>query len=87
MTMSLTTLVRAVLLAAALALAVGTADARFIGTDHRQTATARTAAQSVPAARDGTTVDGVLLIAGIVAALILFAWVCSRVGDTRRPTM
>jgi hypothetical protein len=82
----LTTPIRAVLLAAALAFAAQTADARSTSTD-QQTTTARTKGEAPPTERAGVSVDGLLLIAGIVGAVIIFAWVCSRVGDNRRPTM
>lgn len=79
--------VRALLLAAVLALCVQSADARSTAPDQVQTSatrgTARTKGDAVPADRDGISVDGVLIILGIVGVVIVLAWVCSRVGDTR----
>lgn len=66
---------RGLLLALALALAAGTASARSEPTAARETA--------APSAPDGVPIDGLIIIAGIVAVVILLAWVCSRVSDTR----
>ena len=76
-----TTPVRALLLAAALAFAGQTADAARHTTE--QTATARTTARTRTdaAADDEFPLDGVLMIVGLVGAVILLAWVCSRIGD------
>jgi hypothetical protein len=85
--MNLRAPVRALLLAAALAFAAQTADARSTFADQPQTTTARTTARSkgdaVPANRDGISVDGILIIVGIVGVVIVLAWVCSRFGDSR----
>jgi hypothetical protein len=73
--------VRAVLLAAALVLAAGALEARAVDAT---VATARTRADEYPAGRDESPVGGILIIAGIVAGVILLAWICSRVGDNSR---
>ena len=87
----LTTPVRAALLAAALFCPIPLADARGAATDQPPTATARTTARSKGDAgapdRGEVTVGGVLIIVGIVGAVIFLAWVCSRIGDSRRHTM
>ena len=87
----LVTPVRAALLALALVCSTQMADARATATDQPQTATARTTARTRgdadAADRDGVPVGGVLIIVGIVGAVIFLAWVCSRIGDNRRPTM
>lgn len=78
--------VRALLLAAILALAAQTADARSSAPDPPQTtarSTARSKSDAVPTDRDGISVDGIVIIAGIVGVVILLAWVCSRIGDSR----
>jgi hypothetical protein len=87
----LPTPVRAALLAAVLAFAAQTADAR--GADQLQTiattrSTARTKPDAEPSAaeRDGIPVGGILIIAGIIGVVIILAWAASRVGDSR-PTM
>ncbi len=33
---------------------------------------------------DGTPIGGILIVAGIVAGVIVLAWICSRVSDNRR---
>jgi hypothetical protein len=73
--------VRAVLLAAALVFAAGAIEARAAGAT---VATARTRADEYPAERDEAPVGGLLIIAGVVAGVILLAWICSRVGDNPR---
>ncbi|MBN9122492.1 MAG: hypothetical protein J0I06_25665 [Planctomycetes bacterium] len=87
MTTSFNTSVRTLLLVAALAFAAQAADARSTSADPVPTAparsTARTKGEAAPADRDGIAVDGVLIIVGIVGVVIVLAWVCSRVGDSR----
>ena len=86
MTMNLRISVRALLLAAALAFAAQAADARSASDPPQATAarsTARTRSEAAPANRDEISIDGVLIIVGIVGAVIVLAWVCSRFGDTR----
>ncbi len=87
----LVTPVRAALLALALVCSTQVAEALSTATDQPQTATARTTARTRgdadAADRDGVPVGGVLIIIGIVGAVIFLAWVCSRIGDNRRPTM
>jgi hypothetical protein len=79
--------VRTLLLAAALAFAAQAADARATAADPPQTTTARTTARSkgeaAPTSADGVAVDGVIIIVGIVGVVIVLAWVCSRIGDSR----
>ena len=87
MTMYFTAPVRALLLAAALAFAVQTAEARSTSADPVPTTTARTTARTkgdaTRANSNGVSVDGILIIVGIVGVVIVLAWVCSRMGDTR----
>jgi hypothetical protein len=87
MLMSLRTPVRSLLLAVVLALAAHAVDARAAADAQPQTTTARSTARSkgeaAPANPEGVSVDGVLIIAGIVGVVIFLAWVCSRVGDSR----
>jgi hypothetical protein len=82
-----TTPVRTLLLAAVLAFAVQVAEARG---DQPQTttvrATHRTKAEADVTERDGVPVGGILIIVGIVGVVIVLAWVCSRIGDSR-PTI
>ncbi len=88
----LATPVRTVLLAAILAFAAQTADARGTGADQPQTTTVRTTARTkadtdtVATDRDGIPLGGILIIAGIIGVVIVLAWVASRMGDSR-PTM
>jgi len=92
----LATPVRTLLLAAILAFAAQTADARGTGADQPQTTTVRTtartkadtdtAATADTAERDGIPLGGILIIAGIIGVVIVLAWVASRMGDSR-PTM
>ena len=44
--------------------------------------TATTHALSVPE-EDGFPIDGVLIVAGIIAVVIFLAWLSSRMGDNR----
>jgi hypothetical protein len=82
-----TTSVRVAVLAAALAFTAQGALAGPTAAAPQPTATARTTARTPgegPAAERGDgTLDGTLIIVGIVGVVILLAWVCSRVGDTR----
>lgn len=39
--------------------------------------------EATPTTPDGVSVDGLIIIAGIVAVVIFLAWVCSRVSDSR----
>ena len=79
--------VRTLLLAAVLAFAAQAADARSPAPDQPQTtvtrSTARTKGDAAPANADGASVDGVLIILGVVGAVVVLAWVCSRFGDSR----
>ena len=80
--------VRAAVLAAALIFATQGAFARATAADHPPpTATVRTTARTqsrAPAAdRDEFPLGGVLIVVGIVGVVVLLAWVCSRVADTR----
>ena len=78
----ITTPVRALLLAAALLFAAQTADAGR--STNEPTATARTTARTkteAAAEPDDNPLGGVLIIAGVVGALILLAWIGSRIGD------
>lgn len=72
--------VRALLVAAILMFAAQVADARSTATTPAQTTTAPTKGDAPP---QGTSIDGILLIVGLVGVVILLAWVCSRVGDSR----
>jgi hypothetical protein len=82
----LTTPVRAALLAAALVFAAHALEARAAGPAQAMAtaATARTRTDEYPADRGEVPVGGILIIAGIVAGVILLAWICSRVGDSSR---
>jgi hypothetical protein len=83
---SLVAPVRILFLVAALALAASAVDARSSAPDQPQS-TARTLSQSKgepqAPAPDGVSVEGVLIILGIVGVVIVLAWVASRVGDSR----
>jgi beta-lactamase regulating signal transducer with metallopeptidase domain len=86
MLISLGTPLRSLLLAVVLAFAAHAVDARAAGQEQPQTtarSTARSKGEAAPTAPEGVPVDGVLIIIGIVGAVILLAWVCSRVGDSR----
>lgn len=82
----LTNPVRAVLLVAALVLAAHATEVRGAGPAPAvaTATTARTRAGEYPADRDEAPVGGLLIVAGIVAGVILLAWICSRVGDNPR---
>ncbi len=43
----------------------------------------RSASSSAAPAPDGTSIDGMLIVIGIVGVVIFLAWVCSRFGDSR----
>ena len=76
--------VRTLFLAAVLAFAAQAADARSTTAEPQTTtarATARTKGEAAPA--DGFPVDGALIVVGIVGVVIVLAWVCSRIGDSR----
>jgi hypothetical protein len=80
--------VRAAVLAAALTFAATGAFARATAADLPRPAataraTARTQADTTATARDDAPLGGVLIIVGIVGVVILLAWVCSRVADSR----
>ena len=47
------------------------------------TTTAAARIDEYPADRDETPVGGILIIAGVVGGVILLAWICSRIGDSR----
>ncbi len=79
-----TTPVRAVLLAVALVLATSAIEPRIATAT---VPTARTRVDEYPAEHDETPVGGMLIIAGIVAGVILLAWIASRVGDNSRANM
>jgi hypothetical protein len=88
----LTTPVRTMLLAAALACPVQMSEARDAPaqaqtTTARTTARTKTDADTTATDRDGVPVGGILIVIGIVGGVIFFAWVCSRIGDNNRPTM
>ena len=73
--------VRVLLLAAVLSFAAHASDVRA-ETNQPQTtarATARTKGDAPAADRD--PIDGLLIIAGIVAVVIVLAWIGSRIGD------
>ena len=78
MNISFITCVRAALLACALTFAAPAVEAR-------STLPTAAPAANAPATADpdDVPVDGLLIIAGIVGVVILLAWVCSRVGDSR----
>ncbi len=75
----LTTPVRALLLAAALAFTGQAFAANEPSAAARPTARTQTDAPQP----DETPLGGVLLIVGLVGVVILLAWVCSRIGDSR----
>jgi hypothetical protein len=77
--------IRTLLLAAALAFAAQAADARSTAPGPAATVrgTARSETDAAPANADGVPIDGVVIVVGIVGVVILLAWVCSRVGDSR----
>jgi hypothetical protein len=87
MLIALRTPVRSLLLAVVLAFAAQAVDARAAAGEQPQTTTVRSTARSkgeaAPANPEGVSVDGVLIIVGIVGVVIFLAWVCSRFGDTR----
>ena len=86
MLIALRTPVRSLLLAMVLAFAVHAVDARTAAAEQPQTtarSTARSKGDAAPANPEGVSVDGVLIIVGIVGVVIFLAWVCSRVGDSR----
>jgi hypothetical protein len=81
---SLRTPLRALFLVAALAFAAQTADARPTAPEPQTTTTRSTARTKGETAKaDGVSVDGLLIIVGIIGAVIVLAWACSRVGDSR----
>jgi hypothetical protein len=69
---------RAILLA--LAFAVHTADVRAA---ERPAAHTTAHAAKLHADRTDDTLGGVLMVVGLVGAVVVFAWVCSRVADNR----
>jgi hypothetical protein len=81
--------VRALLLAVLLTFAAQAAEARSTATDQPQT-TARSTSRTKDGAgapdRDSSSLDGLLIIVGIVGVVIFLAWACSRVGDNRSAT-
>ena len=80
----LITSLRAVLFAAFLACAVPAVNAGPTSeATHTTARTARTTGEAPRTAPDGVTTDGVLIIVGIVGAVVVLAWVCSRFGDNR----
>ncbi|QJW96391.1 hypothetical protein [Frigoriglobus tundricola] len=89
MSTHLITSIRAVLFATLLTCAGPAANAGSAGTPTNATArtTAHTTGEAPRADRDGVPADGALIIVGIVGAVVLFAWVCSRFGDSRQPTI
>ncbi len=83
----LTTPVRTMLLAAALACPVQMSEARDAPAQAQTTARTQTDVDATATDRDGVPVGGILIIIGIVGGVIFFAWVCSRVGDNGRSLM
>lgn len=75
-----TTLIRALLLAVALAFTGPTADAARHTTEP---ATARTKADATAGYTGEAPVGGEVIIAGVVVVVIVLAWVASRIGDNR----
>lgn len=72
--MTLYTITRGLLLVLTFALTAGMTYAGTVPTASRE---------ATPTAPDGVSVDGLIIIAGIVAVVIFLAWVCSRVSDSR----
>jgi beta-lactamase regulating signal transducer with metallopeptidase domain len=66
---TINTSVRSLLLMLAVALTARAADAR-------------SATDAVPPAAETVSIDGMILIVGIVAVVIVLAWICSRIGDS-----
>jgi hypothetical protein len=86
MLLYLRTSLRDLLVALALALALSATSATATATANP--ASARTTAPTKTDAahdRDEFPLEGALIIIGIVGVVIVIAWVCSRVGDTRSP--
>lgn len=79
------TFVRSLLVTAALALAAPVADAGTRATESAKSVSTETKPQSADA--DDAPLDGVLIIAGIVAVVVFAAWVASRVGDNKPHVM
>lgn len=82
----LTTPVRILLLATVLAFAAQAAEVRAANEPTPTAtlrATARTKGEAQANNRDEFPLEGVLVVVGVVAFVILLAWVCSRFGDTR----
>jgi hypothetical protein len=82
----LTTPVRAALVAAALVFAAHALEVRAAGPAQAlaTATTARARTDEDPTDRDAAPVGGLLIIAGVVAGVILLAWICSRIGDNTR---
>ncbi len=85
----LITSIRAVFFAALLTCAVPVAHAGPTReyTHTNAVPTAHTTGEASQTDRAGATTDGIFIIVGIVGAVVLFAWVCSRFGDNRQPTI
>lgn len=82
------TIVRSLLLTAALALAAPVAEAARHA-PHRTTEPSKSApadTKSAPAG-DEVPLDGLLIIAGIVVVVVLIAWLASRMGDNKPHVM
>lgn len=75
--------VRAILLVTVLAFAAQTATAQPIATEQPQTTARTTRNKESAEATDRDSLDGLLIIVGIVGVVIFLAWACSRVGDNR----
>lgn len=65
-----------------LALAVAMTAPAAARSESTARATGRSAVDTPVPVTDGTSLDGAALIVGIVAVIILLAWVCSRVSDS-----
>ena len=79
------TSVRAVLLVVALTFTIDALGARATASPPQSSAhtTARTRANAPAPNRDEFPLEGALIIVGIVGVVIVLAWVCSRIGDSR----
>lgn len=79
------TIVRALVVTAALALAAPVADAAQRTTEPVKAAPAEPKSQA--ADTDGVQLDGLLIITGIVVLVVFVAWLASRMGDNKPHVM
>jgi hypothetical protein len=83
---SLSTLTRVLVVAAVLGFAVEASRASASGQQPQTTTrtTARSKTETPANGRDESPLGGLLIIAGIIGAIVVLAWVASRMGDNRR---